>query len=213
MLSSKEDLRYYLKCDKIALKIPDRIKRPRPFVDHIWKYEILLRKTEYYTNRTHSKIGRIISLFYKTRLQLFGEKLGISIYVNCFGPGLSIAHHGCIVVNGNARIGNNCRIHEGVTIGTTNGSSKAPVIGNNCFLGSGCKVIGEITIADNIAIGAGAVVVKDIMQDNVSVAGVPAKIISSKGSDQNVVDATNIVNKQETILKKKRRSSFSYRAH
>lgn len=196
MIANKKDLKYYLECDKVALKIPERIRHPRPFVDHIWKYEILLRKAEYYTNTSHSRIGRIISLFFKTRLHLLGERLGITIYVNSFGPGLSIAHYGCIVVNGNARIGSNCRIHEGVTIGATNGSSKAPIIGNNCFLGSGSKVIGDITIANDVAIGAGSVVVKDILQNGITVGGVPAKQISCKGSENNIIDATDIVEKR-----------------
>lgn len=41
---------------------------------------------------------------------MLGEKLGFSIGLNVFGPGLSIAHYGCIVVNSGARIGTNCRI-------------------------------------------------------------------------------------------------------
>ena len=66
------------------------------------------------------------------------------------------------MVHPNARFSKNCRIHECVTIGATNSSLDAPQIGDNCFLGSGVKVTGNIIIADNVAIGANAVVVKNI---------------------------------------------------
>jgi len=57
-----------------------------------------------------------------------------------------------------------------------------PVIGNNCVLFSGSKIIGKITIGDNVAVGAGAVVTKDIPGGCV-VGGVPAKILSQKGEE------------------------------
>ena len=119
------------------------------------------------------------------------RKLNIKIEPNVFGPGLSIAHYGTIIVNPNSKVGSNCRIHEGVTIGATNGSKKAPQIGNNCFIGSGAKIIGDIKIGNNVAIGAGAVVIKDI-EDNVTVGGVPAKIISNNTSASNIIESTKI---------------------
>ena len=73
-----------------------------------------------------------------------------------------------------------------VCIGATNGSEKAPVIGDNCFLGTGAKVIGEITIADNVAIGANAVVCKSIEEPGTTWGGVPAKKISENSSRSNL---------------------------
>ena len=187
MIKSKEDLKYYLKCDKVALKINSK-KRFPSFFDSIWKYEIVLRKCEYHKNTNH----RLLYYFYKYRLNRMGEKLTLKFEPNVFGPGLSIAHYGTIIVNPNARVGANCRIHEGVTIGATNGSSNAPKIGDNCFIGSGAKIIGDITIGNNVAIGAGAVVVSDI-KDNVTVGGVPAKIIRNNNSSSNIINATEMV--------------------
>lgn len=184
---SKNELRYYMECDKIALRIPGNIKRPRLFRDRIWKYERVLRKLEYYTNVRSSRLLRIFYMLVHKRMS---ERLTIFIPPNVFGPGLSIAHSACIVVNSNASVGCNCRIHEGVTIGATNGSDKAAVIGDNVFLGSGCKVIGNVKIADDVAIGAGAVVVNDVVESSVSVGGVPAKVISHNGSKTNIVVAT-----------------------
>lgn len=192
MIKSKKELKYYLKCDKKALKINDNKKFPVPFVDSIWKYEIILRKCEYHKNLNH----KIFYIYYKLKLLRLGEKLNLKFEPNVFGPGLSIAHYGTIVVNPNAKVGKNCRIHEGVTIGSTNGMTKAPVIGDNCFIGSGAKIIGDIQIGNNVAIGAGAVVVNDI-EDNVTVGGVPAKVISKNNSSSNIINATEMVSNNE----------------
>lgn len=108
-------------------------------------------------------------------------KLGFSIPLNCFGPGLSIAHYGCLVV-GNAKVGKNCRIQEDVNIGATGGIPQAATIGDNVFIGTGAKIIGKIHIANNVSIGAGSVVVKDIDEEGCTVAGVPARVISKNGS-------------------------------
>lgn len=61
-----------------------------------------------------------------------------------------------------------------------------PTIGNNVFLGTGCKVIGNVRIADGCAVGANAVVVKDVLEDGITVAGVPAKKISNHNSNGSV---------------------------
>ena len=112
-------------------------------------------------------------------------KLGFSIPLNAFGPGLAIVHYGTIVVSSAAKIGKNCRLHEGVNIGATNGSTLAPEIGDNVFIGSGAKIIGDISIADNVAIGANAVVVKSITEVG-TYGGIPAKKISDNDSRSNM---------------------------
>lgn len=97
--------------------------------------------------------------------------------------GLYIAHMGCIVIGSHARIGKNFSIRQGVTVG---GSGRGdnygyPVIGDNVFVGAGAVIIGKINIGDHCAIGANAVVTKDLPAYSVAV-GVPAKIISKDGS-------------------------------
>lgn len=90
-------------------------------------------------------------------------------------------HFGCVIINGGAVIGENCTIYQGVTIGMARLKGKnVPVIGNNCVLGAGSKVLGDITIGDNVMIGANAVVTKNIDSESV-VAGNPAKVINMKG--------------------------------
>ncbi len=156
MIKTKKELKEYLEADRIALHSTK--KHPSFFGDHIWKYQIALRKTEYARN-----VRKVIPyLFNRHRYRKLGLKLGFSIPLNVFDQGLSIAHIGTIVVNQQAHIGKNCRIQEMVNIGSTNGSSKAATIGDNVFIGTGAKIIGDVKIADNCVIGANAVVVKNI---------------------------------------------------
>ena len=88
-----------------------------------------------------------------------------------------------------ARIGRNCNINHGVTIGTTYGGKfpGTPVIGDNVYLGPGSKVIGGITIGNNVAIGANAVVTAPV-PDNAVAVGVPARVVSDKGSVDYIVN-------------------------
>ena len=143
MIQSKADLKRYLEQDRIALY--RKSKRPRIAGDEIWQYEILLRKTEYYMNCHKTAFGKAIAVFYHYRLRKMGRKLcGFHIPPNAFEEGLSIAHWGPIVVHPTARIGKNCRIHQCVTIGATNGENQAARIGDNVFIGPCTSIIGDI---------------------------------------------------------------------
>ena len=105
------------------------------------------------------------------------------------GSGTVFAYKGIgVIIHSNARIGNNCVIGSNVTIGGGHGNKHkitefdslrrvVPVIGNNCDIGTGAKIIGNVVIGDNVIIGANAVVLDDI-PSNVVVAGIPARIIN-----------------------------------
>lgn len=120
-------------------------------------------------------------------------QLGFSIPFDVFGPGLSIAHRGTIIVNKNASVGKNCRIHADTNIGSNREATLAPKIGNNVYIGPGAKIFGDVLIADNIAIGANSVVNKSFYEKGISIAGTPAKKINEKGSDGILILATEIV--------------------
>ncbi|QBO59679.1 serine O-acetyltransferase [Chryseobacterium salivictor] len=195
MISNTSEYLYYLECDKVALSMES--KRPRYKHDIIWTFQRLLRKCEYFENTKKSFFLTLINKYHKYRYVSMSQKLGFSIGFNTFGPGLSIAHYGSLVVHSNAKIGVNCRIHENVTIGASGGSNKAPIIGDNVFIASGAKIIGDITIADGVCIGANAVVVKDILEPNVTVGGIPARKISNNNSDKYLIKATEIVKRNE----------------
>ncbi|GFZ31230.1 hypothetical protein CSC2_17560 [Clostridium zeae] len=96
------------------------------------------------------------------------------------GKGLRINHPYGIILSEFAKIGDNCTIFHQVTIGMNEGNRKindgVPQIGNNVYIGCGAKIIGGITIGDNVKIGANAVVTKNI-PSNCTVVGNPAIII------------------------------------
>jgi len=105
-------------------------------------------------------------------------KYGIQIYTTTqIGYGLCLGHGINIVVNPTTIIGNNCNLSHFTTIGSNHG--KAATIGNNVYIGPSVSIVEDVLIEDNVTIGAGAVIVKDI-PNNATVAGVPAKIISYK---------------------------------
>ena len=88
------------------------------------------------------------------------------------------------MISSYASIGENCRIHAGVNIGTAAGTiGQAPKIGNNVYIGPGAKIFGPITLADGVVIGANAVVNRDCLEKNATLVGVPAKVINHKGSE------------------------------
>lgn len=139
-------------------------------------YILVLRYAEYYKN-TH---GFLHSLFAKVFVILLGRyqvATGITIPINTCDCGLTIYHHGSIVINSATRIGRNCCIMNNVNIGSNKGSSKAPQIGDNVYIGPGAVIFGDIVIPDGCYIGANAVVNKTIERANTVVAGLPAKII------------------------------------
>lgn len=128
-----------------------------------------------------SKAFRVpFSILYKL---MFYRMQGKGIELPCeaeVGPGLRIDHQGGIVISGFAKIGKNCVIRNGVTIGLARADDlAAPVIGDNVDIGTGAKLLGRIIIGNNVKIGANAVVIKDIPSDSTAV-GVPARIYPNK---------------------------------
>lgn len=87
-----------------------------------------------------------------------------------------IEHFGGIVISGDAVFGDDVVIRNGVTVGLRRtGERGAPVIGNRVDIGAGAKILGQITIGDDVVIGANAVVIRDVPEDSLAI-GVPASI-------------------------------------
>ncbi|MCH9809352.1 MAG: serine O-acetyltransferase [Alphaproteobacteria bacterium] len=102
-----------------------------------------------------------------------------------FGKGIMLDHATGFVVGETAVIGDNCSFLHGVTLG---GSGKEtgdrhPKIGHSVLIGAGAKVLGNIKVGCCSRIAAGSVVLKDIPQE-VTVAGVPARIVGDAGCSQ-----------------------------
>ena len=142
------------------------------------------------------KSKKVLKIFFylpaKGILRHFKRKFGIDIpFTAEIGMGFYIGHFGQIIVNQDCVIGNNCNISQGVTLGQTNRGKRAgsPTIGNNVYIGPGAKIIGKISIGDNVAIGANCVVTKDA-PENAVVVGIPGKVISYDSS-KGYVDRTD----------------------
>src|SRR5450631_837989 len=98
------------------------------------------------------------------------------------GRRFSIEHHGCIVIHGASIVGDDCLIRHGVTLGNTGYDDPfgAPTLGNRVQMGAGAKVIGRISIGNDVIIGANAVVIHDV-PDATAVGGVPARPLRRSG--------------------------------
>ena len=177
LITSKDDLREYLEADRKALGLNN--KRPKLF-QFVYRFEYSLRHLEYYTNvNSRSPFHKIMRKYWGLRNFVDSIICGFEIPTNVFGKGLSIAHKGTIVVNANAQVGENCRLHTCVNIGTAPGASGlAPIIGNNVYIAPGVKIWGNINIGDNVMIGANSCVGKNFPND-VCIAGAPARIIKT----------------------------------
>lgn len=100
------------------------------------------------------------------------------------GPGLFINRFGGIYINGDAIVGSNVNFTHGIMLGQQNRGALmgSPIVGDRVFIAAGAKIIGRVTIGNGAVIGANAVVTRDV-PENAVVGGIPAKIISLKGSE------------------------------
>ena len=140
-----------------------------------------LRICDYY-NKCAWGGGGITKLLFKLHNHYrnkIGLQLGFEIPLNVFGKGLHIFHTGNIIVNENSSVGEYCTIIGTTCLGSKKGGN-GPSIGNHCELGMNSVVIGNVRIGDNVYIGAGAVVTKSFEQNEISLVGVPAKVVVHK---------------------------------
>lgn len=96
------------------------------------------------------------------------------------GGGL-IVQHGYATIIAPRKIGKNCWVNQGVTIGYTN-DSDCPTLGDNVTIYCGAKILGDVNVGDNVIVAANAVVVKDVEHNSI-VGGVPAKVIRTYKHD------------------------------
>jgi len=120
----------------------------------------------------------------KLWLGRLSRRLGVFIdFTTDIGPGLYLPHPVGIVINRRCRIGANCNIAQHVTLGLKSREPRegCPTLGDRVYVGPGAVIIGAITVGSDAAVGANAVVTKDV-PDNAVMAGVPSRIISMRGS-------------------------------
>lgn len=186
MIQSKSDLRYYLQQDGLQFEgvkfgLLSRLMRKESY--YIDQYKRHMRKAEYYKNVSAAACGigplrKLCYLWHLIRYERLGAYLHYSIKLNSCGPGLSLCHTGArIAVKYGTTLGANCTLLEGVVFGKKNGTGDEPQhIGDNCFFGTGAKILGELTIGNNVTVGANSVVTHSV-PDGATVAGAPAHIL------------------------------------
>jgi len=192
MITDKKTYKYYLARDLAAYQDITKHKGDKvSFYDYCWldclRFQRRLRKIEYLHNVYKKNIFCRAYLFVLEVINhRLATRLGFTIPKNVCGPGLFITHYGPVLISPMAKIGENLRIHVSTSI------SGSPSLGNNVYIGPGAKIFGNITIGNNVAIAANAVVNKDV-PDNVTVGGIPAKIISNKSSVERGVFTDNLI--------------------
>lgn len=149
-------------------------------------YTFFFRKASKFKKRS------LLGIFYRIILKRYSYKYGFQIPPGTqIGEGLFIGHFGLVVINNRAKIGSNCNISHGVTIGQTNrGKLKGyPTIGNRVWIGTGAVIVGNINIGDNVLIAPNTYVNIDIPPNSI-VFGSPAKIIFNKDATSGYINFT-----------------------
>lgn len=118
--------------------------------------------------QAHESIGMFVRAF-------TGIEIGRSATI---GAGFRIFHGQGVVIHPAATIGRNCSLMHGVTLGTRRSVGDAPSVGDDVAIGAGAVLLGAVSVGDGASVGANAVVVRDV-EPGVSVAGNPARPVGS----------------------------------
>lgn len=127
------------------------------------------------------------SIFYRALYRFVRNVYGIDIpYTVQLGRRVIIEHQSGIIIHGDAVIGDDSIIRQGVTLGNRylDRPLEAPKLGARVNVGAGAKILGNVTLGDDVNIGANAVVLSDIPAGQTAV-GIPAKIIKTHSSQKN----------------------------
>jgi serine O-acetyltransferase len=140
------------------------------------------RLNNYVRDRLHSRLLAALPLVFQyIVLALTGIEIDAHAHI---GPGFSIPHGGYIVI-GPVRMGRNCEIYQGVTLGVRGSTgqlrSGVPTLGDRVWVGPGAVIAGGVTVGDDASVGANSLLVRDVPPRGV-VLGVPARLVSRLGS-------------------------------
>jgi serine O-acetyltransferase len=137
-------------------------------------------------------LHQLVMVPYHIWWKLVEMTTGISISPDCtIGPGLYIGHFGGIIVHPDVRIGRDCNLSQSVTLGlgASEGRWGVPVLGDRVYVAPGAKVIGPVHLRDGTVVGANAVVTHSTEENDV-VGGIPARVLSRKGSAEYIPAAS-----------------------
>lgn len=179
-INSKSDLKDWIKYEKNKYENVSLLFRLFNIGEGaiLYKHQVILRKAEFY----HNTNKKLMEYLYRIRLYRIQNKYSLHIPINTCGRGLKIMHIGPILINGRARLGTDCSLHINSAVVAKGSSDEVPFIGNGVVIGVGAVIVGGISVVNNVAIGANSVVTKSINEENVAVAGIPARKVSNSGS-------------------------------
>jgi len=184
MIQNKQDLRRYIHADFGAQGMEHPLAARLTFGENwaMFEYMKTLRKLEYYKNTPPHLVGRLFYLWYLLKHRRQCLKRDMYICPNIVGEGFKIVHPGFRRIDKVVKsIGQNCTVLPMVLFGkkTPDVDYGCIEVGDNCYFGTGCTILGPVKIGNNVTVGAGAVVTRDV-PDNCTVAGVPANILKTK---------------------------------
>lgn len=160
------------------------------FLSEGFKFSVWLRICHFLRKKKLTKYTcfPFAVLIYKHYKYKFGYDIPYAIEI---GPGLLLFHINGIVFSAQ-KAGKNLTLSQCTTVGMTirNGNKEYPVIGDNVYLAPGAKVIGGITVGDNVALGTNCVLNRSV-ENNSVVVGIPGKVISYKGAEWYVNNPVN----------------------
>ncbi len=168
-----------LKADMNRYRRNNRIDWSEPSIPVV----VLYRFGRYAQTRRFKPLRWVLKILHLPLFIFFTLLTGIHLPRSCqIGPGLRIYHFGCIVLNPLTKIGRNCTLRQGVTIGNRQTDEDVPVLGDDVNIGAGAKILGQIRIGNHVSIGANAVVLTDVPDHHIAV-GVPARVFPQKHED------------------------------
>ena len=168
------------------MKIPDLDADRARYPESAWVREQSLWAIAVYRfgrwndSRPHDFSQKLYDRLYWFLFRIVETLTGVSFTKAAeIGPGLRIHHFGNIFIHSGVKIGANCTLRQGVTIGNRHEGGGVPVLGDDVELGAYAQVLGEIRIGDGARIGALSVVLQDVPPGATAV-GIPAKILPAK---------------------------------
>lgn len=198
MIQTRKDLKFYIQEDAKRNDIkPGLVWYISHYVYgssnlYAFRYLKYLRHCEYHANNK-GLYHKLMFYIYKLIVGRLSLKYNISIPINVTGYGLRLLHlagGGGMLINCKS-MGNYCGINAGVLVGNKDSQENIATIGDYVALGPGAKVIGKVTIGDNVFVAANAVVTKDIPANSIA-GGIPAKVLKQREPIENNTNYINI---------------------
>jgi serine O-acetyltransferase len=138
----------------------------------IFMFISALRQAEYYKSRNY-----LCYIWYLRKTNILAERCGYFISPGVLGKGVRLFHQGGVIINLHSVIGDGCLFHGDNCVGNNGIGNLCPVLGRRVELGIGAKVIGNVTLADDIKVGANSVVTRSFLEPGITIAGIPAEKI------------------------------------